>query len=128
MIIAILAAEVRPNLIVTCVESDQRKAAFLKTVIRETGIQGRVESKRIEDLSPLRANVLSARALAPLRELLGFADQHLAPEGHALFPKGANARLELVEALEYWSFQADTYPSVTDANAVILKIGEIRRA
>lgn len=127
LIIAILAAEKRPDLHVTCIESDLRKATFLRTVIRETGVNALVISKRIEQVDPQGADILSARALAPLTKLLGFAERHLAAGGQALFPKGATHATEVSEALENWRFQADTYASKTDPEAVILSLREIRR-
>lgn len=127
LIVAILAAEARPALRVVCVESDLRKATFLRAVVRETGIQAEILSKRIEDVPPLGADVLSARALAPLVILLGFAERHLAPDGVALFPKGETYRQEVSESLASWSFELDTYPSKTTSEATILRLGDIRR-
>ncbi|SMH44964.1 16S rRNA (guanine(527)-N(7))-methyltransferase RsmG [Maritimibacter sp. HL-12] len=127
LIVAILARETRPDMQVVCVESDQRKAAFLRTVTRETGISAQIVAQRIEDLDPLGADILSARALAPLPALLGHASRHLVSGGHAVFLKGAGYRKEVNDALESWSFELDTYPSQTDPDAVILKIGDIRR-
>ncbi|MAM63437.1 16S rRNA (guanine(527)-N(7))-methyltransferase RsmG [Maritimibacter sp. UBA3975] len=128
LIVAILASEKRPKLNVTCVESDQRKSAFLRTVTRETGASATILSRRIEILEPQGADIVSARALAPLKTLLGFARRHLSSDGIALFPKGSSSAPEIQEALETWTFQADTYPSLTHDNAVILKIGDIHRA
>jgi len=127
LIVAILAADRRPGLAVTCIESDLRKATFLRTVARETGISAEVISKRIEDVPPLGADVLSARALAPLKQLLAFAERHLRPDGTALFLKGSNAQAEISESLASWSFRLDSYPSKTDPEATILKLGDIRR-
>lgn len=128
LIVAILAAEKRPDLRVACIESDLRKATFLRTVAREAGVEVDVISKRIEQVAPMGADILSARALAPLAQLLGFAERHLSPNGRALFLKGANHASEVKEALEMWSFQADTYPSKTSSDAVILSLGDIQRA
>lgn len=127
LVIAILADETRPTLHVTLVESDQRKAVFLRTVIQKTGIDARVVGQRIEAAEPLRADVLSARALAPLTVLLGFAERHLAAGGICLFPKGAGWRGEVDEALEHWRFRCEDIPSATSPEAAILKIGEIQR-
>jgi len=127
LVVAILAKDLRPHMQVVCVESDQRKATFLRTVVRETGISARILSKRIEDIEPLGADVVSARALAPLPKLLDHASRHLATGGHALLLKGAGYQKEVNDALESWSFGLDTYPSKTDPDAVILKIGDIRR-
>lgn len=127
MVIAILAAELHPELRVACIESDLRKATFLRTVARETGLEVQVISDRIEAVAQQRADVVSARALAPLTKLLGLAGRHLGPGGSALFLKGAGYRHEIEEALENWTFEVDTVPSTTDSEAAILRIGEIRR-
>ncbi len=127
LIVAILAAESRPDLRVICVESDQRKAAFLRTVVRETGIGAEILPRRIEMIEPLGADVVSARALAPLGDLLGYAQRHLAPDGQALFLKGAEYRREIDAARSKWAFDMDAIPSKTEPEAVILKLGGIRR-
>lgn len=127
LIVAILAAERHPEIRTVCIESDQRKAAFLNTVIRETGVDAEILTARIEDASPQMADVVTARALAPLGRLLGLAVRHLRPGGIALFPKGATHQREIDEALENWTFAVDTRPSKTDPEAVILRIGEIER-
>lgn len=128
LVVAILAADTAPDLRLTLVESDRRKAAFLETVLRETGISATVAAERIEDLAPLEADIVSARALAPLPALLGHAHRHLAPGGIALFPKGARHRGEIAESLERWRFSVQKHPSRTDPDAVILSIGDIERA
>ncbi|GGH55362.1 16S rRNA (guanine(527)-N(7))-methyltransferase RsmG [Frigidibacter albus] len=127
LVIAILAAESMPDLAVTLVESDGRKAAFLSAVVRETGLRTSVVADRIESLPPLAADVLSARALAPLSQLLAFAEQHLAPNGRALFPKGATHRSEVAESLADWRFDLREHPSKTDPQAVILEIEGVSR-
>lgn len=125
-VIGILAAD-RPELKVTLVESDQRKSAFLRTVARETRADFKVVSERIESTEPLNADILSARALASVNVLLEFAERHLSPKGNALFLKGRKAEVEVAEALENWAFDCETWPSETDPEAVILKIGGIER-
>ena len=127
LVIAILASEHRPALRVTLVESDQRKAVFLRTVARETGVPVTVLADRAEAIPPLGTDVLSARALAPLTALLDHAARHLRPGGTALFPKGATWRSEVDEALERWRFHCENLPSATSADGAILRIGEIDR-
>jgi 16S rRNA (guanine527-N7)-methyltransferase len=127
LVVAILATEARPALRVTLVESDQRKAVFLRTVAQRTGVPVTVLADRIEAVPPLGADVLSARALAPLTTLLDHADRHLAPSGTALFPKGATWRAEVDEALERWRFRCENLPSATSPDGAILRIGEIHR-
>lgn len=127
-VVAILATGQRPDLRVTLIESDQRKAVFLRTVARETGTDMDVVAGRIEDASHSDADVLSARALAPLSDLLLFAKNLMKDDGRALFFKGRSWRNELRLALETWTFDCETYPSETDEDSVILKIGGIERA
>ncbi|WP_240611041.1 16S rRNA (guanine(527)-N(7))-methyltransferase RsmG [Oceaniglobus ichthyenteri] len=109
------------------VESDQRKCEFLRTVSRVTNIHPKIINQRIENLEPQSVDVLTARALAPLGDLLGFAHRHLAPTGIALFLKGARLEDEMKEAQNVWQFSATTHSSITAPDATILCIGDIRR-
>lgn len=128
LVVAILAVGDDRHLAVTLVESDQRKAAFLMAAARELGLKLVVRADRIESLPPLNADVLSARALAPLEQLIGHAERHLSPHGVALFPKGANHAAEMKQALEKWRFSYEASPSATDADAVIYQIMGVSRA
>lgn len=127
MVVAILAAAERPDLRMTLVESDHRKATFLARVAQVVGVDVSIRPERIEATAPLGADILTARALAPLSTLLGFAEQHLAPGGTAIFPKGANSGAEIDEALETWHFSYEKAPSLTAAEATVLIIGGISR-
>jgi len=122
MIAAILSADAGRKTQFTLVESDVRKAAFLATVSRDLGLGVRVLSERVEALAPLRADILSARALAPLDKLIEYAKRHLAPDGVALFPKGASHADELKQALDGHHFSYLTAKSLTDPDAVIYQI------
>lgn len=122
-----VVAALRPELRVTLIESDQRKAAFLRAVIRETGIGAEVLNERIEHAPPQNADVVSARALAPLIRLLRYASRHLNPQGAAIFLKGHQVQPEVEAALESWRFHCDTSPSRTQPGAVLLKLTEIER-
>lgn len=128
LVIAAIAAEKAPELVVTLVESDRRKSVFLQTVAREMGVTAKVITKRIEALEPQKADILSARALAPLTQLFEFAEKHRKTDGICLFPKGARVNSELTEASSCWHMSYETFPSVTDQDAVILRIGEFKRA
>ncbi|MCC1492454.1 16S rRNA (guanine(527)-N(7))-methyltransferase RsmG [Cognatishimia sp. F0-27] len=122
LVCAILALEKSPEIRFTFVESDTRKCTFLRTAIRETGVQATVLSRRIEDLEPLNADVVTARALAPLTTLLRYADRHMLKTGRGLFPKGKSWREECNEAKESWRFEMQSHKSKTNADAVILEI------
>ena len=123
-VIAIMAGDATKT---TLIESDQRKAAFLRNLARET-TAFKVISARIEEANPQHASVVSARALAPLSLLLSYVSRHLRADGRAILPKGQKAQVEVTEALEHWRFDCETYPSETDPDAVVLTIGDIKRA
>lgn len=109
------------------VESDRRKAAFLREAARETAAPVTVHAKRIEDAAIPPAPLVTARALARLPRLLAFAAPKLAPGGVCLFLKGAAAHAELTEAAPDWHMRVETIPSRTDPSATILRISEITR-
>ena len=127
VIAAIIAADESPKTAFTLIESDQRKSAFLRNAARECGVDVRVISKRIEQVEAQNADVLSARALADLSDLLNFSQLHLAQTGTALFPKGENWKKEVDKSLNEWRFDFDPVTSLTEPNAVILKIRGIVR-
>ncbi len=113
---------------VTLIESDSRKCAFLREVIRVTAAQARVEEARIEALEPLAADVVTARACAPLPVLLGYVARHLAPGGTALLLKGRKAEVELTQAGKTWMMSADLMPSQSDPSGHVIKLTSIRPA
>lgn len=126
IVLAILAAEHRPVIRLTLVESDQRKATFLRTAVRELGLGTKITPDRIENIPPQLADVVSARALAPLSGLLGMVSRHLADGGTALLPKGKQTRQELAEARKNWRFELEDRPSITDPEARILAFQRIQ--
>ena len=125
LVIAILAHELDPARRVTLVESDRRKATFLREAARQLGIAVGVCDERIEATAPLHADVLSARALSALSALCAFSARHLSSDGLALFPKGANHRAEVEEAGRDWHFDVTVHPSDTDPAAVVLAMKAI---
>jgi 16S rRNA (guanine527-N7)-methyltransferase len=127
LVVAILAKQLNAELNVTLVESDLRKATFLRQAAQALSLSVAVLSQRVESLPPLDADVVSARALARLSDLLGHADRHLRPDGVAIFPKGAQYEAEVAEARLKWSFDVDIRTSLSDSDAAILIIGAINR-
>lgn len=125
IVVAILAAHRHPERAVTLVESDQRKAVFLRQAVRELGLRCTVLCRRIEQISDFRADVVSARALAPLAQLLALAVPLLGTDGTCLFSKGAGRQQEIDEARRAWRFMLAETVSVTDSGAAILKITDM---
>ena len=108
-------------------ESDQRKAVFLRTVIRELGLNAKVLDERIEQLPNLHADVISARALADLDTLLGFFELHGVEHSIGIFPKGAKWAAEVAQAQQNWCFSFTAHGSITQAEAVVLAVEGVSR-
>ncbi|MEO1556570.1 MAG: 16S rRNA (guanine(527)-N(7))-methyltransferase RsmG [Pseudomonadota bacterium] len=127
LVLAVFCKQHSPSVQVSLVESDIRKAVFLRTVARELSLNVRVHDKRHQFVPPAHAASMTARALSSLSELLGAAERHLAFDGVAVFPKGQSWREEVEAARASWTFDLEVIPSITDPNAALLKIKEIRR-
>jgi 16S rRNA (guanine527-N7)-methyltransferase len=113
------------GLTVHLVESDQRKAAFLREAARRTDTAVSLHVGRAERLAPCRADVVTARALASVGELIGLALRWLRPGGVCLFPKGRQAEAELAAARRCWQMSVDRIASRTDVEGTILRLGDI---
>ncbi|GBQ63189.1 glucose inhibited division protein B [Ameyamaea chiangmaiensis NBRC 103196] len=112
----------------TLIESDQRKSTFLREAARETGTSVHVVARRIELADVPPAPVVTARALAPVTQLLAWAVPLLSPGGACVFLKGRQVDAELTDAARDWHMAIDRVPSRTSPDGVILKIRDIRRA
>jgi 16S rRNA (guanine527-N7)-methyltransferase len=127
LVAAILAQERRSACRFTLVESDQRKAAFLRTAARETGCKIEVKSVRIEELPAAGSALLSARALAPLDRLLFYHLRHAGPKAVGLYQKGAQWKKEVTQARAVWHFDCEAIESATRPGAAILKVEGVSR-
>jgi len=105
------------------VESDVRKATFLREVSRETNTQVTVHDDRVEDITIDGIDLVTARALAPLKELLTMSKQLGAT--NCLFLKGEKTKEEVEKAQKRFKFDLETYQSVTDNTGKILKINNL---
>lgn len=110
------------------VESDQRKAAFLREAACTTATPATIHAIRIEDTKIPPASLVTARALAPLSQLLAMAHRFIAPGGVALFPKGTTVEQELTTARAVWNMRVERFPSRTHPDGAILKLSEVERA
>jgi 16S rRNA (guanine527-N7)-methyltransferase len=110
------------------IESNKKKAAFLREAVRVTGAPAVVHAERVADFArgfhdPLDA--VTARAVAPLSELLSIAYPLLKSGAQGLFAKGQDVEAELTEATKCWSIQASLVPSRTDPKSRIVVIRQI---
>jgi len=127
VVVAILAQGDHRSVNMTMVESDQRKAMFLRTCARHLEVPFAVSAQRIESIEPHSAATVSARALSRLDTLLGLAARHLASDGACIFMKGEAWQDEIAEAKRNWRFSCDATPSKTNPRAAILRIKDIER-
>jgi 16S rRNA (guanine527-N7)-methyltransferase len=111
------------------IDSDQRKCAFLRQVALDCGVLDRVviHAKRIEQVTGIAADVVTARACAPLDELLGLAAPFVGEGGACLFLKGAQAEEELTEARRHWTMGVESRGSISDPGGKILIITQLKR-
>ena len=128
VVMAILMKEV-PDGHVHLVESNGKKAAFLRTALSETGASGTIHNIRIEDVSVkiANANVITARALAPLPKLLELAEPWLSNGATGLFHKGRDYLSEIKLAGYEWQFDLLEHASAIDRESVILEIRSLKR-
>lgn len=124
----LVLAAIRPDLDVTLIESDARKAAYLGEAARRMGLkkQPKIVVSRIEAAAPANADVVTARALAPLGQLLAWAAPHRSARAICLFHKGRGWQDELTEAMKDWEIEAQPLASVTDRDGVLLRIGDYK--
>lgn len=128
LVLAILWAD-RPGAAVHLVESNLRKAAFLQEAVRVTGAPAIVYPERIEAVlrRPPAASLVTARALAPLGQLLAWSESLLQQGAQALFLKGREAREDLNEAGKSWRLDAELIPSVTESAASLVHVRRAER-
>jgi len=127
LVLAILGV---PN--VHLIESDARKCVFLAEAARAAGLEvGRnptIHRSRLEDVADLRADVVTARACAPLAQLLTYAEPFLQADSLCLFLKGSRVDEELTEAEKTWRMGVERFPSLSDPSGTILRMKQVARA
>ncbi|MCL5776655.1 16S rRNA (guanine(527)-N(7))-methyltransferase RsmG [Limibaculum sp. FT325] len=122
LVVAAVLAERSPAAHVALIESDTRKCAFLARAASAMDVAVTIQNCRIETAPPRAADVISARALAPLDTLLRLAERFRGPRTCLLFPKGRSVESELTEARAHWHIEARLHPSRTDPSGRIVKI------
>ncbi len=119
LVIAILD----PERAVHLVEATGKKTAFLRHVTEELGLRNtHLHAQRLEDIKDLKADIITARALKPLPELLGLAQPFMRIGSIGLFLKGQKADLELTEAQKCWTFTCQKQQSLSDPSGSVLQI------
>jgi 16S rRNA (guanine527-N7)-methyltransferase len=117
-----LVLSIMGGVTVDLVESDQRKAVFLSTVIRELGLPAKVHNQRIEKMPKLHPDVITARAVATVPKLLNLIEMQLSSSCVCLFLKGASVEDELTNLQSYSTITPKTYPSLSSPTGVVLEL------
>jgi 16S rRNA (guanine527-N7)-methyltransferase len=127
VVLACALAEI-PGAMVHLVERNAKKAAFLREALRVTASPGTVHLADIGDSVdriPGPVDYVTARALAPLHQLIGFAEPLVRQGAKALFLKGQDVEAELTEATKYWSIKPRLYSSRTGGHGWIVELDRI---
>ena len=111
---------------VTLVESAGKKVNFLRSVIRELSLPASVYGGRVENMAQETADLITARAFAPLPKLLNYSHSFWGIRTKGLFLKGQGLAQERSSAQEYWDFDEKLIPSLTDEDAVILLLSNLK--
>ena len=121
----ILAVLLQGRVAVTLFEATRKKADFLRAAAGRLGLAVAVRNERIEEAARAAFDVLTARACAPLSELLEYAQYFAGPRTVCLFLKGQNVGVELTEARKSWRMKVRQHPSVTHPFGVVLEVREL---
>jgi 16S rRNA (guanine527-N7)-methyltransferase len=119
-----------PGAMVHLIERNGKKAAFLREALRVTSAPGLVHAAGIEDTVdrlPAPIDCVTARALAPLHQLIGFAEPLVRKGAKALFLKGQDVEAELTEATKYWNIHPNLHSSLTGGQGWIVELDRIER-
>ena len=116
----------RPEFRTVLYEATGKKARFLEAVVKELGLKTAVRQLRIEEAGAEAFDVITARALAPLSQLLAYSQRFFGRGSIALLLKGRNLEAELTEAHKSWKIDYRQHPSISDPSGVILEVRELK--
>ncbi len=115
----------RPDAHVWLIDSLQKRCRFLQTVVDELALPATVVWGRAEEQA-LKVDVVTARAVAPMEKLLGYAQPYLSRGAQGLFLKGEKAEAELLEAAKAWHVEADLSVSRSDPRGRIVTVRSVK--
>lgn len=127
MVLAIMAKEKTPYLKFKLIESIGKKTLYLKEVAKFSGANVEIINDRIEKLPPQKADVITSRAMASLKELLNYTKRFMKPKTVCIFPKGQKYLEEIAEAEKTWTFDCEVYDSKTSTEGKILIIRQLKQ-
>jgi 16S rRNA (guanine527-N7)-methyltransferase len=122
----LIIAAARPKGRVTMIESVGKKAAFLRAAILAAHLPAEVIQGRVESAEARPADIVTARAFAPLPRLLDYAAPWMKNGATGLFLKGERWEEELTDARQRWNFAYEAIPSRSGGSGVVLIVRELR--
>ena len=125
LVVALLLRDRKIDCDLVVVEKNPKKVFFLNEVIRKLNLSVEVVNDNIDNLEPLNADILTARAFSELNNLIEIAFRHRKKEGICLFLKGENYRIELDKTLNYWFFDYDIVDSLSSSSGKIIRVKKI---
>ena len=108
------------------IDGTGKKANFLRAVVDDLKLDAIVHQERAENMGDLKADVITARALAPLPELLGFSNALIRKGTICLYLKGQNVDAELTESAKYWTFSHEKFASISDPSGSVLILKDVK--
>ena len=126
LVLAILADELMPDMVIHLVEADRKKATFLQEAARIAQVRPVIHAQRIETLDMVPADIVTARALAPVNDLLNWSARFWQDHTIGLFLKGQDIELELTAVKDFENIKIRRLKSLSDDRGCVLEV--VRRA
>jgi 16S rRNA (guanine527-N7)-methyltransferase len=126
LVLAIMAKETQRDLHIIEIESTGKKADFLQAVTDQLKLNVTIRRSRIEDIRDIKADIITARALKALPDLLKYANYLLNKDTLCVFLKGKTVAEELTQASKYWTFTSEIHPSRSDDSGSVLILTHLR--
>ena len=125
LVVALLLRDRKIDCNLVLVEKNPKKCFFLNEVMRKLNLRVDVVNDNIDNLEPLNADILTARAFSELNNLMEIAFRHRKKEGICLFLKGENYKIELDKTLNNWFFDYDIVGSLSSSSGKIIIVKKI---
>ena len=110
------------------VENNMQKVAFLRSVVEALNLRVTIHPMKSDAVKRFPAGTVTARALKPLDQLLGFSRRFLGPDSVCIFPKGRRAEEEMAVVSAKWHMKVERFPSMTDPDSTIFRLSDVTEA
>jgi len=125
LVIGVIAQELKPETEVILIEKNKKKVFFLKEVAQKLSLNVTILWGKVEEIEPLKADVISSRAFGSLRSLIEISYMHKNHRTISIFPKGKSFEREIQNSLKQWKFDVNKVDNMLEKNSSILEIRNI---